>query len=245
MDFADFIERSNRANCLSKLFCVLVDAARETGFDRLAFGSLTHSESLRLVDHPKPAVALNYPYEWQNHYIERNYRHVDPVIICTPFIAVPFLWDWLAIRYTLNRKQLQFLNEAREAGLKNGISIPLHGPSGRVAVVSFASQFDDADPRAQISYLNALASQFHIVFTNLARGSENNIQAINLSTREKDCLAWSAHGKTSWEISIILGISHNTVDFHIKNAMSKLEVTSRMAAVFKAIRSGLIDLPQL
>lgn len=245
MDFASFIERTNKADSLNELFCLLVEAATDTGFDQLAYGALTHTELLRLVDRPKPAVALNYPSYWQNHYVEHNYRHIDPVVVYAPFIAGPFLWDRLAVRYDLNRKQLLLLNEAREAGLRNGITVPLHGPSGRLAVVSFASQFDDADPQAQLSHLNALALQFHIAFTALALGLQSIPQTVELSSREKDCLNWVAHGKTSWEISVILNINHNTVDFHIKNAMSKLEATNRIAAVFKAIRLGLIDPPQL
>jgi len=245
MDFDDFIERTNKTERLDKLFCLLVEAAEVTGFDQLAYGAVTHTELPRLVDRPKPAIALNYPSYWQNYYMEHNYRYIDPVVVYAPFIAGPFLWDSLVVRYDLNRKQLQLLNEAREAGLKNGITVPLHGPSGKLAVVSFASRFDDANPRAQLSRLNALASQFHVVFTTLAHGLQSNVKAVDLSARERDCLNWVAHGKTSWEISVILDINPNTVDFHIKNAMNKLDATNRIAAVFKAIRLGIIDPPRL
>jgi DNA-binding CsgD family transcriptional regulator len=245
MDFDDFIDRTNKSDCLNELFGLLVEAAECSGFDQLAYGALTYTELPRLVDRPKPAIALNYPRHWQNHYVEHNYRYIDPVVIYAPFIAGPFLWDQLIIRYDLNRKQLQLLNEAREAGLKNGITVPLHGPSGKVAVVSFASRFDDANPQAQLNRLNALASQFHVAFTNLAHGLQTGVKTVDLSSREKDCLNWVAHGKTSWEIGVILDINPNTVDYHIKNAMNKLDATNRIAAVFKAIRLGLIDPPNL
>lgn len=55
---------------------------------------------------------------------------------------------------------------------------------------------------------------------------------------------WTAQGKSSWDISRILSISENTVNFHIKNAMRKLGTTSRTAAVAKAIGHGLIAAPQ-
>jgi DNA-binding CsgD family transcriptional regulator len=245
MDFDDFIDRTNKSDCLNELFGLLVEAAECSGFDQLAYGALTYTELPRLVDRPKPAIALNYPRHWQNHYVGHNYRYIDPVVIYAPFIAGPFLWDQLSIRYDLNRKQLQLLNEAREAGLKNGITVPLHGPSGKVAVVSFASRFDDANPQAQLNRLNALASQFHVAFTNLAHGLQTSVKTVDLSSREKDCLNWVAHGKTSWEIGVILDINPNTVDYHIKNAMNKLDATNRIAAVFKAIRLGLIDPPNL
>ncbi|WP_280950845.1 helix-turn-helix domain-containing protein [Rhizobium mesoamericanum] len=53
---------------------------------------------------------------------------------------------------------------------------------------------------------------------------------------------WVARGKSSWDIGIILGISENTVNFHIKNAMRKFDVASRTVAAVKAINLGIIKL---
>jgi DNA-binding CsgD family transcriptional regulator len=66
---------------------------------------------------------------------------------------------------------------------------------------------------------------------------------VELSKRERECLRWTAEGKASWEIGMILKISDNTVNFHIKNAMRNLGTTSRTVAVVKAIRLNLIELP--
>ena len=66
---------------------------------------------------------------------------------------------------------------------------------------------------------------------------------IQLSRREKECLMWVAQGKSSWDIGMILKISENTVNFHLKNAMRKLGTTSRTVAVVKSIRLNLIKLP--
>ncbi|TIV59219.1 MAG: helix-turn-helix transcriptional regulator [Mesorhizobium sp.] len=62
-----------------------------------------------------------------------------------------------------------------------------------------------------------------------------------LSPREKECILWTAKGKSSWEIGQIIGISVNTVNFHIKNAMRKLDTGSRTTAAIIAIKSGIID----
>lgn len=62
-----------------------------------------------------------------------------------------------------------------------------------------------------------------------------------LSQRERACLCWTARGKSSWEIGEILSISQNTVNFHIKNAMRKLETSSRTVAAIKAMQLGLIE----
>jgi LuxR family quorum-sensing system transcriptional regulator CciR len=64
-----------------------------------------------------------------------------------------------------------------------------------------------------------------------------------ISKREKDCLVWTAQGKRSWEIGKILGISEHTVNFHLKDAYRKLDVSVRSAAVVKAGRLGLLGPP--
>ncbi|WP_085034668.1 helix-turn-helix transcriptional regulator [Ensifer aridi] len=64
----------------------------------------------------------------------------------------------------------------------------------------------------------------------------------NLSPREKECILWVARGKSSWDIGIILGISENTVNFHVKNVMRKLNVNTRTVAAIKAVNFGIIEL---
>lgn len=74
--------------------------------------------------------------------------------------------------------------------------------------------------------------------------ADSNIveQAPDLSQREKECILWAARGKSSMAIGVILGISRNTVDFHIKNVMRKLEVSSRTVAAIRAVNFGIIKL---
>ncbi|MET4387529.1 DNA-binding CsgD family transcriptional regulator [Bradyrhizobium sp. F1.4.3] len=66
-------------------------------------------------------------------------------------------------------------------------------------------------------------------------------QVVKLSPQQKQCLRWVEEGKSSWEIGVILRISRNTVDFHIKSVMRKLEVSSRIQAAIKARRLKLLD----
>lgn len=62
-----------------------------------------------------------------------------------------------------------------------------------------------------------------------------------LTGRELEVLKWAAYGKTSREISEILIISVNTVNFHMKNAMSKLETVNKTATVARASMLGLLN----
>ena len=63
---------------------------------------------------------------------------------------------------------------------------------------------------------------------------------ITLSEREKEILRWSGDGKTAEQIGLILKLSHSTVNFHLRNAMHKLDAPNKTTAVVKAIYLGLL-----
>lgn len=61
-----------------------------------------------------------------------------------------------------------------------------------------------------------------------------------LSPRERECLSLAFEGKTARETGKLLGCSDRTINFHISNAMAKLRVDSKMAAVQRACWFGVI-----
>jgi LuxR family quorum sensing-dependent transcriptional regulator len=63
-----------------------------------------------------------------------------------------------------------------------------------------------------------------------------------LTKREREVLQWTAAGKTSWEISQILGVAESTVTAHIKAATAKYAAPNRVATVVVALRRGEISL---
>lgn len=56
-----------------------------------------------------------------------------------------------------------------------------------------------------------------------------------LSNREREILRWTGDGKTVSEIGMILGLSDSTINFHLRNAMAKLNAPNKTSAVVKAI----------
>lgn len=66
--------------------------------------------------------------------------------------------------------------------------------------------------------------------------------AITLTQREKELLGWTARGKSSWEIGVIVNCTESGVNYHLDNIRRKFDVKSRWIAVFKALEQGLIQL---
>lgn len=70
--------------------------------------------------------------------------------------------------------------------------------------------------------------------------STGPIPTIHLSPRETDVLACAALGCTNSEIASQLGLREGTVKAYLGTAMSKLDASTRHAAVAKARRAGLL-----
>ena len=63
---------------------------------------------------------------------------------------------------------------------------------------------------------------------------------LDLTEREIECLAWIAEGKTSDEVSMIIGISRNTVNNYITSIMRKTATRTRSETIALAVRNRLI-----
>ena len=63
---------------------------------------------------------------------------------------------------------------------------------------------------------------------------------ITLSYREQEVLRWTGDGKTADQIAEILMLSPSTINFHLRNAMMKLDAPNKTAAVVRAIFLGLL-----
>ena len=61
-----------------------------------------------------------------------------------------------------------------------------------------------------------------------------------LSPRERECLELAFQGKTARETSQALQCTERTVNYHLANAMSKLKVDNKMAAIQRACWIGAI-----
>ena len=62
---------------------------------------------------------------------------------------------------------------------------------------------------------------------------------MRLTAREVEILKWTAEGKTAGDIAIILSMKERTVHFHVANAVQKMGVCNKTAAVVQAALSGI------
>lgn len=210
----------------------------ELGFDKFAYAAV------RLPDNPKaPFILTTYPDAWAAHYGENDYFNRDPVMERCARTMRAFDWAAVERRNDLTSGQRALLSEARDFGVGHGATAPIHGPGGGLALLSVTSSANETEfqrlwqrhwPTVHMSALYMHSA----LEANLL--SPDSMPRVHLTDRERECLLWTARGKTAADISGILSISKETVVFHLKNVMQKVGVYSKHHAVVKAIMMGLI-----
>jgi LuxR family quorum-sensing system transcriptional regulator CciR len=233
----DFAQASFSVDTMEALHAAFGRAIGRHGFEHYACTVLRPTDPL--IDAVSTATAVKYPADWIARYVEADYASIDPIMTKSLSTAEPFFWADLV---GLSSRQKRLFGDAADAGLRTGIGVPIHSPFGEVFIMSVASPLRDIDARRARLQMYLLTAQFRLVHLELVPGSpDRNRPTAALTDRERECLLWSARGKSSWDIGMIIGISEFTANFHIRNACAKLQATNRILGITKAIRLGLIN----
>lgn len=102
---------------------------------------------------------------------------------------------------------------------------------------SIAASVDDAELRARIAQVER---RLVTLSGDAPARTTGPLPTVHLSRRETDVLACAALGATNAEIAAQLGLREGTVKAYLGTAMSKLDASTRHAAVTKARRAGLL-----
>ncbi len=231
----EFIDVSNRAETPEDLLGLFQEAVGGYGYDNIIVAEVCGND---IMDLP----ILICPDGYAEYYFDSGFQEIDPVLPIAMTARLPYHWNDIGKSIELSRKQHDFFEECNEVGVADGISVPIHGPRGNTAVISLSCHERNTDTGRFTPYINALAAQFDAARWRLMNPDMGLEQPVLLTARERECLRWCKAGKSAWDISQLLGISERTAQFHISNAMAKLETSSRVTAVVMAIQKGLLSL---
>ena len=184
-------------------------------------------------------INYNYPDEWLSLYRDKNYHCIDPLIRHNyKYFNVQYWTD----TYKLYDTPKDFIFNAEDFELKSGYAHGVRNLSGdKGSIFSFAGLSIKQNSRNEIILLHFIPHFHHMIIRILEEETKKKSNTI-LLPREKEVLNWIKQGKSTWDISSILGISDNTVKYHIKNIFKKLDSVNRIQAVATAVQQGLIDL---
>ena len=236
--FEDFVTDTRQVTADEELFRLLKKAVAQHGYDRISLWVIDDPDLPQRV-HGR-GVLHNFPEELRDYYKENNCDSYDPVMQALKTQTGSL--DWEAHEKCSHYKPVQtrLYNVAREGGLHHGISTPVWGRKGLMASLGLASTEHRDAMHANPDLIGALTAQFYLSYKRLNAQTAPAAQTTGITRKEAEILSWVAAGKTDAEIAIILGISRNTVDTHMRHVFAKLGAHSRVTAVVKAISEGII-----
>jgi DNA-binding CsgD family transcriptional regulator len=230
-------EKILHAASVVELTTAIQDATYKFGFSSFHYGAhapvKSNGERARFIfdgtEQKHGGVISSYPESWFDRYQSQNYIEIDPLVTHCSKSIIPVVWHQQ--EKSANKTVLKMFDEATEHGLVAGATFSVIGKNSELAIFSLTSEHaTESEKRnilAQLGQGYMLLAHIHEAVTRLGLSKNHFTESIVLTKREKECLSWVSIGKTSWEISKILGIAEATIIFHIGNASRKLQTNTR------------------
>jgi len=228
------------AATIEELSALLSVIARKLGF---RYHALVHHADLARP--PRRFIFLqNYPSGWVETYARAGLHRLDPAQRLAARQPGSFIWRDLQDIVGLSVHELRMMEQARVAGLGDGLTVPLHAPGERTMSCSFAMASDEALPDDTLLVAELLAhAAFAALFDLLHPGC--CAPEPRLTARQEECVTLMAQGKTDWEIGAILGLSEETVTTYLKAARRRFGVARRTQLAVAAVSYGLIGFDEV
>ncbi|MGJ0506191.1 MAG: LuxR C-terminal-related transcriptional regulator [Methylocystis sp.] len=135
----------------------------------------------------------------------------------------------------------KLFGEAREFGICCGLSVPIRGSHGGIAVVTAATDLSvptwEQYKRENMRKIDVAGALLHRRILQLHRVAD---QRPKLTRREIECLLWTSQGKTCADVAEILSIAENTARSYLTSARNKLNCLTIAHCVAKAISLQII-----
>lgn len=186
-------------------------------------------------------AALTYEPTWVDHYLEKNYSQIDPVVVNALKHFHPM--DWKRLNWGSSPAKL-ILNEAIDTGIGNqGYSIPIRGPNGQFALFTVNKNTnDDKWGRYTQEHTRDFLLLSHYIHerANQISNMDHGPEVRPLSPRERDAMIYLGTGEARSRIAEKMNISEHTLRAYIDSARYKLGAANTTHAVAIAISRGII-----
>ena len=231
----DLLSITETGQSEGEVFASIEAASRALGFEYCAYG-------LRVpipISNPKTIMLSNYPVAWQQRYASQGYLHEDPTVLHGRRSQTPLVWADSVFADTP-----ALWAEGQSFGLRFGwaqSSLDAVGVGGMLTLARSHGALGARELASHEIKMRWLVNISHLALSRIFVSAMGKDSIDELTPREIEVLKWTADGKSSSEISDLLSVSENTVNFHIKNVVAKMRTANRTAAVVRAAMLGLLN----
>lgn len=243
-----FHDEMRRQTDLASAALLLAQCAEALGWSLAAFHVDIHQGSLlRAHGGEFIGTAMGWRAKTVNDWVDLGLARACPIGLYCVEATEPFLWDcelgstaWHGRPLPPEQKAVlrHYSNE-----VSGGVTVPVRR-AGKTGYVSWCSRERGYLRRTYDATLSSVHLISHTFMRQLDCLNDAHEQCGEmkgpLTSRELECLTWAARGKTTGEIACLLHRSSETVEFHLSNAMLKLDARNRAHAVAMACVRGMI-----
>jgi LuxR family transcriptional regulator, quorum-sensing system regulator BjaR1 len=179
---------------------------------------------------------------WRDYRSHAEDRSADPIRNAIRHGTAPVRWRDYERRFAMSAAERGLWQRARDIGLRDAVTVPLHDPLtrryGALSVIHFGALTDFDDWLGEHGgMLRPAACLAHLAIAAIVPlPSEGGL----LSNREQQCLALVASGHSSKRIGRELQLSQRTVELHIARAIARLGAANRSHAFAIALQQNIL-----
>lgn len=217
----------------------LIDAAHDLGFGLIS--------GVMIVERPSPGAKAQYipigntPAEFLAASGDLENVKRDPVHTHVARAHTPLVYDQ---RLYVDAGAGDLWEMQAPFGYRTGIAVSVLMPTYRRFLLGVdrdeALPSDSGRLSRMIADLQLLAIHAQDAAGRLLSPSQTAGDVPKLKPRQLEILRLTMEGKSAWVVGSLLGISENTVNYHMKQLFEQLDVSSKGHAVLKAMELGLL-----
>lgn len=186
-----------------------------------------------------PLYFMNWPESWLKIYAERGWISKDPAPRWALISGAPVAWTEIVATLPPNDPGHEVYAEAIKYGYREGLVVPIRTHHGSLGLVSSGGDRGKLAPE-EVSVLAAFFTAA-LLRAEALEGANRTPTPSFLTLRERECASLLVQGFTDAQSAIALGISTETVRFHLDNARRKLGARTR--AQLAVIAAGIPGKP--
>lgn len=178
----------------------------------------------------------NFPSEWLETYLSKKYYLYDPIVRENHKHFKVQSWEDTYPKY---RNADHIMSHAREFSLERGCSYGIKSDDGRSGSLFSFSGASVWKSERNSTILKFVIPVMHVRLMALLN-SEYETDKKKLTETERKIVECMAKGMSNPRIAETCAISRNTVKFHIKNILQKMNVENRIQAVTLVHKSSFM-----
>ncbi|THH38482.1 LuxR family transcriptional regulator [Aliishimia ponticola] len=233
---------SQDSNIVWEIFCA---ACEGFGFDKMLYGATRMPKDARLGDLRDALILHHGPKVYADAYIEEELYLYSPTYAWAAQNSGFVSWPAAAAQFNgeIKPQHMRIAELNAQFGLRSGfvgslddVVRGMHGVIGLSPAGAIEQPEADDLWREVGAHIETLSNLLHLRIASLPLPGQRR----PLSTRQLEALHWFAQGKTMQDIAVIMGLSANTVEKHLRMARESLDANTTAHAIQKATSLNLL-----